>query len=77
LRKFTSREYACLQTFPVDYEFSKKEVVKQIGNAVPPMLSQAIYRAVIKSLRKTDEAELRAAQVQGQSQAERMVISLL
>jgi hypothetical protein len=46
-----------------------QEVVKQISNAVPPMLLQAIYWAVIKSLRKMDKAELRAAHEQGQGQA--------
>ncbi|KAL1970243.1 hypothetical protein VTN77DRAFT_5403 [Rasamsonia byssochlamydoides] len=78
-RNYTAREYACLQTFPLDYKFYTRGMVKQIGNAVPPALSQAIYRAVVKSLRETDEAELRAAraQAQAQQQAERTVISLL
>ena len=54
-RMLTVRELACLQTFPVDYEFkgtrldsySSKRVVTmtqfgQVGNAVPPLLAQAI-----------------------------------
>jgi hypothetical protein len=48
-----------------------QEVVEQISNAVPPMLLQAIYWAVIKSLRKMDKAELRE-QGQGQAGVHRM-----
>jgi DNA (cytosine-5)-methyltransferase 1 len=58
-RGFTNREFACLQTFPLDYRFAR-EVRKQIGNAVPPALSKAIYREIIKSLQRTDEQEFRA-----------------
>lgn len=53
-RSFTTREFACLQTFPNDYQFGKVEIRKQIGNAVPPMLAQALYREIKKSLEKTD-----------------------
>lgn len=34
-------------------------VRKQIGNAVPPVLAKLIFREVIKSLRRTDEEEMR------------------
>ncbi|KAK2764998.1 hypothetical protein FQN54_008697 [Arachnomyces sp. PD_36] len=53
-RGYTTREYACLQTFPTDYKFGKVEIRKQIGNAVPPMLARALYREIIKSLERTD-----------------------
>lgn len=40
-RPITHREAAALQTFPHDFEFtgSKIEIARQIGNAVPPVLS--------------------------------------
>lgn len=59
-RGFTNREFACLQTFPLDYRFGAREVRRQIGNAVPPALSKAIYREIIKSLQRTDEQEFGA-----------------
>ncbi|KAL4794419.1 S-adenosyl-L-methionine-dependent methyltransferase [Aspergillus venezuelensis] len=57
-RGFTTREYASLQTFPLDFQF-KKNARKQIGNAVPPVLARAIYEEVIRSLQETDEREMR------------------
>ncbi len=52
-RPITHREAARLQTFPDDFIFcgSKIEIAKQIGNAVPPLLAEAIalsLRRVIK-----------------------------
>lgn len=58
-RGFTNREFACLQTFDVSYQFGDKEVRKQIGNAVPPVMAKAIYREIVKSLKRTDLAEAR------------------
>ncbi|KAL2871385.1 S-adenosyl-L-methionine-dependent methyltransferase [Aspergillus lucknowensis] len=57
-RGFTNREFACLQTFPLSYRFGPREVRKQIGNAVPPLLAKAIYTEIIRSLQETDEREL-------------------
>jgi DNA (cytosine-5)-methyltransferase 1 len=47
-RPITHREAARLQTFPDSFEFegSKIEVARQIGNAVPPLLGSAIARFV-------------------------------
>ena len=53
-RQFTHREFACLQTFPLDHRFCGVGVKKQIGNAVPPMLAKAIFREIIKELERTD-----------------------
>lgn len=58
-RMLTVRELACLQSFPIDWEFtgtrldsysSKREVSMtqfgQVGNAVPPLLANAIANAI-------------------------------
>lgn len=58
-RGFTNREFASLQTFPLEHLFGMYGVRKQIGNAVPPVLAKLIFREVIKSLRRTDEEEMR------------------
>ncbi|MCK1200976.1 DNA cytosine methyltransferase [Streptococcus uberis] len=51
-RRLTNNECAAIQTFPRDYKFSgsSRSVRKQIGNAVPPLLSYTIFKEVIKSL---------------------------
>lgn len=59
-RMLTVRELACLQSFPLDYEFvgvrldsysSKRKTTMtqfgQVGNAVPPLLAKAIADAVL------------------------------
>lgn len=47
-RYITPREAACLQDFPLDYAFmgTLGQVQKQIGNAVPVKLAEAIAREV-------------------------------
>ncbi|TGB03508.1 DNA cytosine methyltransferase [Halobacillus salinus] len=51
-RGISIREAARLQSFPDDFLFQggMGDSFKQIGNAVPPLLSEAISKAVIKSL---------------------------
>jgi len=48
LRNITNREGARLQSFPDSFAFSgdQKSVARQIGNAVPPLLGEAVARAV-------------------------------
>ena len=50
----TIRESARLQSFPDDFVFTggKGQMFKQVGNAVPPMLAEAIAHAMIKHLEK-------------------------
>lgn len=47
-RKLTTAECATLQGFPAGYAFTGKpvSVYRQIGNAVPPPLAEAVIRAV-------------------------------
>ena len=50
-RALTNRERARIQTFPDNYEFlgTKESVRKQIGMAVPPVLSEIIFTAILKT----------------------------
>lgn len=51
-RPFTVREYARIQTFPDDWEFSGSiaQQYKQIGNAVPVNLGQEVGFSIVKFL---------------------------
>lgn len=62
-RPITHREAALLQTFPQDFVFrgSKIEVAKQIGNAVPPRLAEAVAGKVRDLLEAAMPAERRYA----------------
>lgn len=53
-RPITHREAARIQSFEDDFIFrgSKIEIARQIGNAVPPVLAQAIAEEVLACLRK-------------------------
>lgn len=53
-RPITHREAARLMGFPDDFHFhgSKTEIARQIGNAVPPALAEAIGQSVLRSLKK-------------------------
>ncbi|KAI1810118.1 S-adenosyl-L-methionine-dependent methyltransferase [Poronia punctata] len=53
-RDFTLREYATLQTFPVDYPFHSNDRKKQIGNAFPPLVVKALYSHLRKWLERQD-----------------------
>ena len=51
-RAISVREAACLQTFPMDFQFagSLSSMARQIGNAVPVRLAEAVGRHVAKHL---------------------------
>lgn len=53
-RALTPREGARLQSFDDDYIFcgSRVQIVTQIGNAVPPLLGQAIAKSVLSILKQ-------------------------
>ncbi|MCB0521596.1 MAG: DNA cytosine methyltransferase [Lewinellaceae bacterium] len=64
-RMLTVRELACLQTFPLDWEFvgvrldsysSKRKTTMtqfgQVGNAVPPVLAEAVAKSLMEQIFK-------------------------
>jgi len=65
-RMLTVRELACLQTFPLTWEFkgvrldsysSKRDTTMtqfgQVGNAVPPLLAEVVAKAVREQILET------------------------
>ena len=48
-RTISLREGAILQSFPIDYVFTgnKVDIARQIGNAVPPVMAEAIGQSII------------------------------
>ena len=54
LRAISQREAACLQTFPMSYEFygNFQSKAMQIGNSVPVLLAKAFGEYLITSLNK-------------------------
>ncbi len=56
-RPLTVREYARIQTFPDDWQFSgsMSAQYKQIGNAVPVNLAHAMGRALVRLLNQIDD----------------------
>ena len=49
-RGLSVREAARLQSFPDTFEFmgSINHIQQQIGNAVPPLLAEAIFKSILK-----------------------------
>ena len=63
-RPFTVREYARIQTFPDEWEFSGSvaQQYKQIGNAVPVNLAQEVGYSVVSFLNKLYDDSVTASQ---------------
>lgn len=53
-RAITVREAARIQSFPDDFKFvgSKCSQMKQVGNAVPPLLASAIAKVIINDIKE-------------------------
>lgn len=56
-RKYTVREMSLFQSFPYFYQFSGKntQAMKQVGNAFPPVIAEAMYRSVVTTLKAFDK----------------------
>jgi DNA (cytosine-5)-methyltransferase 1 len=59
LRRITVQEAAALQTFPAEWRFSGPRVAqyRQIGNAVPPNLAEAVAKSVRAALLHADREQ--------------------
>ncbi len=68
-RVMTPRELARLQSFPDDFVFlgSKSTILKQIGNAVPPGLGEAVGNAVRKILDRIERLESKNNDISGET----------
>lgn len=55
-RKYTVREMSLFQSFPYHYQFSGTygQAMKQVGNAFPPVIAEAVYRSVVMTLEAFD-----------------------
>ena len=61
-RRFTPRELSLFQSFPYEYKWTggMGEATKQIGNAFPPVVAEALYRTITKTLEAFDKGYIEA-----------------
>lgn len=52
-RRLRVPEISAIQTFPKDYKFygSRRSIQKQIGNAVPPLLAEKMFRHLMENIK--------------------------
>ncbi len=77
-RSITLREGARLQSFPDDFDFvgPKEEIAAQIGNAVPPLLAEAIGRAILIAYEKAEGKFRREVRPSTRSSQETVAVML-
>lgn len=48
-RRLRTKELAAIQSFPNDFKFygSRRSIIRQIGNAVPPLLSKIVIKSLV------------------------------
>jgi DNA (cytosine-5)-methyltransferase 1 len=65
LRRITLQEAAALQTFPAGWTFAGALVAqyRQVGNAVPPRLAEAVALSVRRALERQDQGATRTGAV--------------
>ena len=51
-RRLRIKELSAIQTFPCDYKFfgSRRSVIRQIGNAVPPLLAKVVIKSLVNEI---------------------------
>ncbi|EUC35618.1 hypothetical protein COCCADRAFT_3158 [Bipolaris zeicola 26-R-13] len=78
-RPFTARELSLFQSFPPNYQFtgSKSEATKQAGNAFPPIMAEALYRSIAKTLKAYDQDLIGAGNVEELCRNGEEIINLL
>lgn len=56
-RRYTAREMALFQSFQYDYQFfgRSSQAMKQIGNAFPPAIAEAMYKTIRMTLEAFDD----------------------
>ncbi len=77
-RYLTQREAASIQSFPNDFIFSGTLSAqwRQIGNAVPPLLGQAIGQSLLKMDLKKEKSILQKTKLKQSKASEEMVMNV-
>ena len=59
-RAISVREAACIQTFPMDFEFagSLNSMARQVGNAVPVLLAESLGKSIVRHFKRFQNPEV-------------------
>lgn len=63
-RTFSAREIARIQSFPDDFAFkahSVKSIYQMIGNAVPPLMAQAVAESILQTLKASNVDRIKSS----------------